>query len=148
MTGTRTHRHNAPASPGREPTVVSGVLLTLGSAAWVMGGAFFVASFGDNNVTADDAGRQLAQLFAATLLLAGTFTFMLGVGLLHGERGKANRYIVPLAVGAAVGTLETVLFFAAAGVLLLAPYALIVLVFHPLRHLPTRVMHRRHERTR
>jgi hypothetical protein len=113
-----------------------------------MGAVFLVASFGDNDVTANDAGRQLARLFAGTLLMAGTFTFLFGVGLLRGERGKANRYFVPLAVGAAIGALEAVLFLAAAGVLLLAPYVLIVLVLHPVRRFVARVLHRRREYTR
>ncbi len=113
-----------------------------------MGAAFIMASFADNDVTASEAGRRLARLFAVTLVLTGTFTFLLGVGLLRAERGSGRRYVVPVLVGGLIGALEAVLFLAAAGVFLLAPLVLTVLVFHPVRRFAGRVLQRPRERSR
>ncbi len=126
-------RHNAPIHPGKPPTVLPDFMFALSAAGWTMAAGFVIASFGDNNVTATEAGPGLARLFAAALAISGSFTFLLGYGLLRGERGHGDHYVVPIIVGAAIGAMETVLFLAAAGKLLLLPPLLLIFVLRPVR---------------
>jgi len=106
-----------------------------------MSAGFVVASFTDSNVTASDAGRQLAWLFAAALWMAGAVTLLLAVGLLREGRKRPGRYILPLAVGVGIGATEAALFLSAAGAFLLAPFVLLVVVVHPVHRRTARLFH-------
>lgn len=127
-------RHNAPIRPRRRPaTTVPDLLIALGTAGWAMGGVFLAASIGSNELTAGEAGRAIARLFAAALALAGTFTFALGWGLLRGERSDPDHYVVPMLVGAVIGVSEAGLFLATAASLLPLPFLLLVFATRPVR---------------
>jgi len=141
-------RNNAPIRPPRPATSMPDFLFALATAAWTMAVTFFVASFIDDNVTAGDAGRALARLFAVALLLAGLFVFALGFGLLRGERGRADHYVVPLLLGVVIGGAEATLFLWPASNFLFAPFVLLVFVFRPVRRHLSRMVHPAREYSR
>ncbi|KAA0232010.1 MAG: hypothetical protein HUU14_04245 [Dehalococcoidia bacterium] len=136
----RPRRNNAPINPRRSPTGVPDFMFAFAAIGWTMAAAFMFASFGDGGVTATEAGPGLARLFAGALFLAGAFTFLLGYGLLHGERNRKSHYLVPMGVGALVGGLEAALFLATAGRLLLLPPLLLVFVLRPVRRQAGRLL--------
>jgi len=101
--------------------------------AAAMAAVFFIASYSDDAVTAGDAGRMLARLFAGSLVASGSLLFLLGFLLLRDERGQADHYIVPAIVGTVAGIMEASFFLDPAGAWLLAPVALLVLSLRPVR---------------
>jgi Na+-driven multidrug efflux pump len=126
-------RNNAPVRPPRPATSVPDFLFALAMCAWVMAAIFVVATFTYDDLSAGDAGTDLARLFAASLALAGGCGFLIGVMLLRGERRRADHYVTPVIIGAVMGTLEAILFLWPAEAFLFAPFALLVFVFRPVR---------------
>jgi hypothetical protein len=127
-------RNNAPIRPQRTPaTTVPDLLFALAAAAWMMALIFLIASFLSADVTAGEAGRLLARLFAGALFMAGLFVALLGVGLLREERGDFDHYLVPIVVGIVIGALEATLFLIPAGILLWVPFLLLTFVLRPIR---------------
>ncbi|MBE7517898.1 MAG: hypothetical protein HS107_01485 [Thermoflexaceae bacterium] len=136
----RPRRHNAPVNPQRQPTGVPDFMFAFAALGWAMAAVFVVSSFADSNVTSTEAGPGLARLFAGALALASLFTFLLGFGLLHGDRRGGGHFLAPMATGAVVGGLEAALFLATAGRLLLLPPILLVLVWRPVRRRAGRLL--------
>jgi len=108
-------------------------LFALAMTAWVMAAIFVVATFTSDQLSAGDAGTDLARLFAGALTLAGVCGFLIGVLLLRGERNQADHYVFPLALGAFIGAAEAFLFLVPAPALLFAPFLLLIFVFRPVR---------------
>lgn len=136
MTGARTgirRRNNAPVRPPRPATSVPDFLFALAMCAWVMAAIFVVATFADDDLSAGNAGTDLARLFAGSLALAGLCGFLIGVMLLRAERRRADHYVTPTVIGAVIGTLEAMLFLWPAEAFLFAPFALLIFVFRPVR---------------
>ncbi|MCC7365262.1 MAG: hypothetical protein IT303_12910 [Dehalococcoidia bacterium] len=127
-------RENAPINRRRPATTVPDVLFGIASMLWTMALVFLIASFVDGNVTAGDAGRVLARMFAGALLIAGLFIGALGFALLRDDRQKVDHYTVPIALGAIAGALEAWLFLVPAGQWLPFPPILLIFTFRPLRH--------------
>ncbi len=134
-------RNNAPVRPPRPATSVPDFLFALAMCAWVMAGIFIVATFTYDELSAGDAGTDLARLFAASLVLAGACGFLIGVMLLRGERRRADHYVTPVIIGAVMGTLEAMLFLWPAEAFLFAPFALLIFVFRPVRRHLSRMVH-------
>lgn len=110
------------------------VLFAIGMALLVMSMVFAVASFMDDALSNGDAGTQLARIFAGTLFLSATFSFLLGLLLLRGERNRADHFVVPLVAGALMGGLEAAMFLnPKTPLLLLLPLVLLVFAFRPVR---------------
>lgn len=128
-------RDNAPIRKRKPATGVPDVLFAFGAVAWTMAFIFFVASFFDDNVTAGDAGRVLARIFAGALFLAGLFVVLLGVALLREDRGRVDQYVFPICLGMAIGALEAYLFLLPAGEWLWAPLLLMVFALRPVRRI-------------
>ncbi|MGI8927768.1 MAG: hypothetical protein ACR2HN_14165 [Tepidiformaceae bacterium] len=117
----------------RPATSIPDLLFAVAAAAWTMAVIFFAASFFDDNVTAGDAGRVLARIFAGSLFVSGLFLGLLGVGLLRDDVRQSDHYVVPLLLGAVIGALESVIFLLPAEELLIAPFALLIFAFRPVR---------------
>jgi hypothetical protein len=96
---------------------------------------FFLSSFVDDDVTAGDAGKTLARLFAGSLVATGLFIFLLGFSLLRDERGRADHYVFPMMLGVVIGGIEAALFLWPVQSFLWAPFLLVVFAFRPLRRL-------------
>ncbi len=134
-------RNNAPVRPPRPPaTTVPDLLLAVAVTCWSMGAIFFIASFFNANVTAGEAGRILARLFAAALVVTGLFLALLGWGLLRDERTRADHYVVPVLVGLLIGSVESAMFLWPAGKFLFAPFVLLIFVFRPVRRQISRML--------
>lgn len=133
MTNVRSRRNNAPIRPRRPATSVPDFCFALAAAGWMMAMVFFVSSFMDGDVTAGDAGRILARMFAAALAVTAAFAFMLGVLLLRDERNKGDHYVVPMAIGIVVGGLVAVLFLQLQFAWMFLPFLLFVFVIRPVR---------------
>ena len=134
MTAPRRRRNNAPVRPRRPATIVPDFLFALGAAALTMAVVFFIASFVHEDLSNGDAGTQLARIFAATLMLSAVFLFLLGMLLLRADRNRLEHYIVPLAIGALIGALESWMFLdPRSPAMLLIPLALLVFVLRPVR---------------
>ena len=131
--GRTVRRNNAPIRPSRPATTVPDVLFACAFTCFTMAVIFVGASFFSDDVTSGSAGKVLARFFAATLTVSGLFLFALGYGLLRDERGTADHYIFPVALGLVVGGLEAFLFLLPASRLLLAPLILLILAFRPVR---------------
>jgi hypothetical protein len=108
-------------------------LFALAMCAWVMAAVFVAATFTSEQLSAGDAGTDLARLFAGALALAGLCGFLIGVLLLRSERNQADHYLTPFALGAVIGTAEAFLFLVPAPALLFAPFLLLIFVFRPVR---------------
>jgi hypothetical protein len=141
-TGIR-RRNNAPVRPPRPATSMPDFLFALAMCAWVMAAIFVVATFTDDDLSAGNAGTDLARLFAGSLVLAGVCGFLIGVMLLRGERRQADHYVTPVIIGAVIGTLEAVLFMWPAEAFLFAPFALLIFVFRPVRRHVSKMVHPR-----
>jgi hypothetical protein len=129
-----TRRNNAPVRPYRAPaTTIPDLLFALTAAAWTMAVIFVLASFLSDDVTAGEAGKLLARIFAGALFMAGLFIGLLGIGLLREERGEFNHYRTPVLVGIVIGGLESLLFLIPLGTLLWAPFLLLFFVLRPVR---------------
>lgn len=126
-------RNNAPVFPRKPATTVPDVLFAVMAAAWTMAIVFFVSSFFDENVTAGEAGRILARIFAGALFASGVFLGLLGLGLLRGEIRQSDHYLFPMLLGAFIGALDAALFLWPADQFLIAPFALLVFAFRPVR---------------
>ncbi len=136
MTSARTgvrRRNNAPVRPPRPATSVPDFLFALAMCAWVMAAVFVAATFTSEQLSAGDAGTDLARLFAGALALAGLCGFLIGVLLLRSERNQADHYLTPFALGAVIGAAEAFLFLVPAPALLFAPFLLLIFVFRPVR---------------
>ena len=134
MTVARKRRNNAPVRPPRPATTVPDLVFAMGMALLVMAVVFFVASFVDDTLSNGDAGTVLARVFAGTLFFSAVCAFLLGLLLLRGDRNRLDHYVTPLALGAAVGGLESWLFLRASSpALLLAPLVLLVFALRPVR---------------
>lgn len=128
-------RDNAPIRKRKPSSSVPDVLFACGAVAWTMAFVFFVASFFDEEVTAGDAGRVLARIFAGALFLSGLFIILLGVALLRDDRSRLDHYVFPICLGMVVGALEAYLFLLPAGEWLFAPLLLLVFAIRPVRRL-------------
>jgi hypothetical protein len=127
-------RENAPIRRRRPATTVPDVLFGIASMLWTMALVFLIASFANNNVTAGDAGRILARMFAGALIVAGLFVGALGFALLRDDRQQVDHYTIPIALGAIVGAAEAWLFLVPAGKWLPLPPILLLFTLRPLRH--------------
>ncbi|MCK9520482.1 MAG: hypothetical protein M0R74_15880 [Dehalococcoidia bacterium] len=128
-------RDNAPIRKRKPSSGIPDVLFAFGAVAWTMAFVFFAASFFDEEVTAGDAGRVLARIFAAALFISGLFIILLGVALLRDDRGRLDHYVFPICLGMVVGALEAYLFLLPAGEWLFAPLLLLVFAVRPVRRL-------------
>jgi hypothetical protein len=108
---------------------------------------FFGASFLSEDVVSGSAGRVLARFFAGTLLLAGTFMFALGYGLLRDDRGMADHYTFPIILGIAVGLFESIFFLKTVEQLLFVPLLFLVLAIRPIRRGLSGILFRGSKRT-
>jgi CHASE2 domain-containing sensor protein len=126
-------RNNAPIRPRKPATSIPDLLFALAASGWTMAAVFVAASFVNNDVTAGDAGRILARMFAAALAVAAAFTCLLAVLLLRDDRNRADHIIFPMVVGVAIGLLFALLFLGLHFYALFAPFLLLVLVFRPVR---------------
>lgn len=95
----------------------------------------FVASFLSENVTAGDAGRLLARIFAGALFISGLFVFLLGLSFVRGDSLRLEEYIIPICVGIVIGAIEAWLFLQPAGEWLWAPLLLLVFTLRPVRNM-------------
>lgn len=126
-------RNNAPIRPKRRPaTFVPDLLITLSVTAWVMAAIFVVATFTEDSLE-NNAGTDLARLFAGTLAIAGVCSFMIALLLLRDDRGDARHYTFPMILGAIIGTLEAIVFLQPSPALLFLPFLLLILVIPPFR---------------
>jgi hypothetical protein len=133
-------RENAPIRRRRPATTVPDLAFALAAAAWTMAVIFFVGSFFDDDITSGEAGEILARFFAGSLAVAGAMFFLLGVALLRDERGQADHYVVPMAIGVIAGGIEALLFLAPAGSYLWLPFLLLVFALRPLRRAIARIV--------
>jgi len=126
----RSRRNNAPVRPYRRPSPVADVLVALAFSAITMAVVFFVVSTLDHSGAAE---RELARLFAASLLLTGIFLAAIGLGIRDRERTTLDYFIYACFVGLFVGILDAFAFLS--GQLWAIPLPLIVLValFDPFR---------------
>ncbi len=133
MTNVRSRRNNAPIRPRQRATSVPDFCFSFAAAGWTMAVVFFVSSYLDADVTAGDAGKILARMFAAALAVASAFAFMLGVLLLRDDPDKPNHYVLPMAIGIIVGGLVAMLFLQLQFAWMFAPFLLFVFVIRPVR---------------
>lgn len=105
-----------------------------------MAAIFAITSFTNDDGLGGDAGKTLARAFAAALALSGLFVGALGVGLLRGERGEIERYVVPIALGILIGGLEAILFLAHASDWIWAPFLLVLFALRQVRTLGGRFL--------
>jgi hypothetical protein len=126
-------RNNAPIRQRKPATSMPDLLFALALAGWTMAVVFFVASFLNDTVTSNEAGKELARLFAGALSITSLFAFLLGIVLVRDERNQADHYLTPFAIGIAIGALESMIFLVPADTFLLAPFLLLIFVFRPIR---------------
>lgn len=138
--GRAMRRNNAPIRNRKPATSVPDLLFALAMMGWTMAAIFTVASFMDSDVTAGEAGKILARMFAAALAACSLFGFLLGMVLLREERNRADHYVTPFILGAIMGVIEAALFLWPADTLLFAPFVLLIFVFRPVRRLVSRAL--------
>ena len=141
--GNTVRRNNAPIRPRKPATSVPDLIFTLAFAGWTMALIFLASSFFDDDVTAGEAGKILARLFAGALALTSVFGFALGLLLLRNQRGQRDHYVVPAFLGVAIGVLEAFLFLWAAAAVLFAPFLLLIFAFRGVRRAISRSLTRR-----
>lgn len=139
MTATKARRNNAPIRRRRPATGVPDLLFATGMALVVMAVVFFAASILSDSLSNGDVGTDLARLFAATLAFSALFAFIMGLLLLRDDRKQVDHYVVPLAVGAIIGGIESALFLNPSGPWLFAPFLLLVFVLRPVRRAISRL---------
>lgn len=110
-------------SPGRARSdrlllALRDALAALGACAIAMAIVLGLLSLTSSGLIGGGAGSVLAQLFAATLAIAGGFGLLLAA-LLSPEPVNALTVAVPLAIGGAAGLLEAAIFLALGHPLLL-----------------------------
>jgi hypothetical protein len=136
----RERRRNAPLRPRRPATGVPDLLFAFGMCLLVMAFVFFAASFTNEDLSAGDAGTDLARIFSGTLFISALCAFAMGTLLLRDDRDQLDHYVTPLIVGAAIGGLEATAFLNPSGPLgLLAPFLLFIFVFRPVRRAVSRL---------
>ena len=133
-------RNNAPIRRRKPATSVPDLLFALAGAGWTMAILFLLASFADDTIAGEDAGRVLAQLFALALFIASIFAFLLGFSLLRDDRGRADHYVFPLILGVIIGVLEVGVFLLPASNFLFAPFILLIFAFRPVRRHVSRMV--------
>jgi hypothetical protein len=94
---------------------------------------FFAASFFGENLTAGEAGRSLARLFALALGIAGTFVFLLGFALLGEDQSRSDHYGTPILIGVIAGGIESIAFLIPEERLFIPPFFLLFLALRPVR---------------
>ena len=130
---TTPRRDNAPIRKRKSPGTLPDLLFAIGAAGWSMAFVLFIASFMDDNVTAGDAGRLLARIFAGALFISGLFVILLGLSLMRSTELHLEDYIFPVSLGVVVGALEAWLFLLPAGQWLFLPMLLLVFALRPVR---------------
>lgn len=133
-------RNRAPLRPRRPATTIPDFLFALGTAALTMGAVFFAATFGGDELVAGETGRILARFFAGALAVSALLLFALGIVLLRDDRGRADHYRVPIAVGVVVGLIEGWLFILAAGGALAFPPLLLLFALRPFRRMVSNIV--------
>ena len=141
--GKTVRRNNAPIRPPKPATSVPDLIFTVAFAGWTMALIFLASSFFDDDVTAGEAGKILARLFAGALALTSAFGFLLGLLLLRDQRRQRDHYVVPAFLGVTLGVLEAVLFLSAASAMLFAPFLLLIFAFRGVRRAVSRSLARR-----
>lgn len=134
-------RNNAPVMGRRrrKTTTVPDLLIALAATGFTMAIVFTIISFGNDNVTAGEAGRILARMFAGALAVAAVLVAVLAVGLLRDERGQADHYVVPILIGLVIGVCEAVVFLLPAGAWLPYPFLLLFFALRPVRRVMARL---------
>jgi hypothetical protein len=140
-------RNNAPIRPSRPATTVPDLLFACAFTCFTMAVVFFGASFLSEDVVSGSAGKVLARFFAGTLLLAGTFMFALGYGLLRDDRSQADHYTFPIMLGIAVGLFESIFFLKTVEQFLFLPLLFLLLAIRPLRRAISGLLFRGSKRT-
>lgn len=141
--GKTARRNNAPIRPRKPATSVPDLIFTLAFAGWTMALIFLASSFFDDDITAGEAGKVLARLFAGALALTSAFGFLLGLLLLRNQRRQRDHYVVPAFLGVGIGVLEAFLFLWAAAAVLFAPFLLLIFAFRGVRRAISRSLTRR-----
>lgn len=131
-------RDNAPIRKRRPPSTVPDALFAVGAVFWTMALVFFASSYLSENVTAGDAGRLLARIFAGALFISGLFVVLLALALIRDDRIDPGEYVFPVCLGVIVGALEAWLFLLPAGEWLFLPLLLLVFALRPVRRATSR----------
>lgn len=129
----RSPRVNAPVRRRQQAGSIPDVLMAMAFGGWAMAIILVSASFGNDAITAGEAGPSLARIFAGTLAVAALLVFLLGIAMLRETRFIAIRIAYAAVVGAAGGALETVLLLDLAGYWMAAPLLLALLLVRPVR---------------
>jgi hypothetical protein len=128
-------RNNAPIRPRRSAPVAADFAFAFAGGTFVMAGVFAAVSFAGPGFAAGDAGADLARLFAASLAVASVCALLIGTLLVGGTADAPAHVVVPVALGAAIGGLESMLIIEARAALLPIPFALLLFVPLPVRRL-------------
>jgi hypothetical protein len=128
-------RNNAPVRPPRqsEGSSIPDVLFCLASGAFVLAVILLAATLRNEQLTAGDVGKELAEFFALALIGAAVFLFLVGILLLRNSRGQANHYVTPILLGIIGGAIEAVLVIEPAGFWIAAPLIVLVFALRPVR---------------
>jgi hypothetical protein len=132
-------RDSAPIRKRRRATTIPDFLFAVATAAVAMAGVFVVATYVDDSITAGETGAALARLFAAALAVAGCLLFLLGMVLLRDDRGQADHYAAPMAIGILVGVVEAVFLLVPFGAILWLPPLFLLFALRPVRSGLTRM---------
>jgi MFS family permease len=124
------------------------VLFCLASGSLMLAAILLVSSFTNDELTAGNAGTELAQLFSGALIGAGVFVFLVGLLLLHDGRGRADHYVTPILLGVIAGAVEAVLVLQPAGFWIAAPLLVLILALRPVRRWLARMTGQRQPATR
>lgn len=130
-------RNNAPVRPPkiRDGGTLPDVLFCLASGALVLAAILLITTFTNKHLAAGHVGTELARLFAAALIGAGIFLFLVGMLLLQGTRAKASHFSTPILLGVIGGAVEAVFVIEPAGVWIAAPLVVLILALRPVRRL-------------
>lgn len=142
--GRTSRRNNAPVRPPKigEGGTIPDVLFCLASGAITLAVILLVTTFTNKNVAAGHVGSELARLFAAALIGAGIFIFLVGTLLLQGTTRQSSHYSTPILLGVIGGAIEAVLVIQPAGLWIAAPLVVLVLALRPVRRLFGRLVGR------
>lgn len=142
--GGMSRRNNAPVRPPRVRNggTVPDVLFCLASGAITLAVILLVTTFTNSDVAAGNVGTELARLFAAALIAAGIFIFLVGVLLLQGTKPSTGHYSTPILLGVIGGAVEAVLVIEPAGMWIAVPLVVLIFALRPVRRLFGRLAHR------
>lgn len=128
-------RNNAPVRPPQrnEAGSIPDLLFCLASGAFVLAVILFAAALRNEQFTAGDVGKELAEFFALALIGAAIFLFLVGILLLRDSRDRASHYFTPILLGAIGGAIEAVLVIQPAGFWIAAPLVVLVFALRPVR---------------